>query len=221
MSTDQSAAKPYRATAFADSKPELSAPGATPERLEHLKEHGFLIINDFADSPWIPILREAGRRITEACAPANGYSKIDCSKAYVHRTGEDEPWAIRGLIHPAFKEPSFAEFHGSPEFLNFVSSWCNGLGPEDMVLSGMLLWSNPHLRENGPSWHRDVTWWGTGASYFAQREIRGEGPEAYSEEVERIRWKEIQENNEKSIERNSVSMFLALGGRRMPRVDTG
>ena len=62
MSTDHSAAKPYRATAFADSKPELSAPGATPERLEHLKEHGFLIINDFVDSPWIPILREAGRR---------------------------------------------------------------------------------------------------------------------------------------------------------------
>ena len=79
MSADQ-AAKPYRATAFADSKPELSAPGATPERLEHLKEHGFLIINDFVDSPWIPILRDAGRRITEACAPANGYSKIDCSK---------------------------------------------------------------------------------------------------------------------------------------------
>ena len=53
MSTDQ-AAKPYRATAFADSKPELSAPGATPERLEHLKEHGFLIINDFVDSPLDP-----------------------------------------------------------------------------------------------------------------------------------------------------------------------
>ena len=37
MSTDQSTSKPYRATAFADFKPELSAPGATPERLEHLK----------------------------------------------------------------------------------------------------------------------------------------------------------------------------------------
>ena len=69
MSTDQSAAKPYRATAFADSKPELSAPGATPERLEHLKEHGFLIINDFVDSPWIPILREAGRRHDRGVRP--------------------------------------------------------------------------------------------------------------------------------------------------------
>ena len=50
----------YRAPAFADFKPELSAPGPTPERLEHLREHGFVIINDFADNPWIPTLREAG-----------------------------------------------------------------------------------------------------------------------------------------------------------------
>ena len=83
--------KSYRATAFADAKPELAA----PERLEHLKEHGFVIITDFVGSPWIPILREAGRRVTEACTPENGYSKIDCSKGYVHRAAEDEPWAIR------------------------------------------------------------------------------------------------------------------------------
>ena len=96
----------YRATAFADSKPELAAPGATAGRLAHLEEHGFVIITDFVDNPWIPILREAGRRITEACAPAQGYSKIDCSKGYVHRTERDEPWAIRGLAHPAFGSPA-------------------------------------------------------------------------------------------------------------------
>ena len=203
--------KYYRASAFADSKPELSAPGATPERLAHLKEHGFVIITDFVGNPWIPILREAGRRVTEGCAQQHGYSKIDCSKAYVHRTGNDEPWAIRGLIHPAFGEPCFSEFHGSEDFLSFVSSWCHGLQPEDMAMGGMLLWANPREQQNGPSWHRDVTWWGTGEGYFAQREVRGEGPEAYSEEVERIRWKEIQEKNAKSVtERNGVSMFLAL-----------
>ena len=208
---DQPQPSPYQATGFADFRPELAAPGATSERLAHLKEHGFVIITDFVGSPWIPILREAGRRVTEACAPENGYSRIDCSKGYVHRAREDEPWAIRGLIHPAFGEPDFAGFHGSPEFLGFVESWCNGLGPEDMVLGGMLLWCNPRRYENGPSWHRDVTWWGTGKSYLAQREVRGESLEDYSEEVERIRWKEIRANNARLVkERDGVSMFLAL-----------
>ena len=212
MANDQSASSAtYRATAFADFKPELAAPGATPERLEYLKEHGFVIINDFVDNPYIPILREAGRRITEGCAPEHGYSKVDCSKGYVHRAGGSEPWAVRGLIHPAFGEPGFAEFHGSPDFLRFVHSWCDGLEPEDMVLGGMLLWCNPRHHEGGVSWHRDVTWWGTGKPYFAQRDDRGEGPEAYSEETERIRWDEIRANNAESLtERSGVSMFLAL-----------
>src|SRR5437016_4572679 len=100
----------YRATAFADAKPGLAAPGCTPERLAHLEEHGFVIIRDFVGNPFIPILRESGRRVTEACSPGHGYSKIDCSKGYVHRAEEEEPWAIRGLIHTAFGEPSFAEF---------------------------------------------------------------------------------------------------------------
>jgi len=200
----------YRAPAFADAKPEHAAAGATPERLAHLQEHGFVIISDFVDNPWIPILREAGRRVTEACSPDLGYSKIDGSKGYVHRTGEEEPWAIRGLIHPAFGEPSFSEFHGSPELLSFVDSWCGGLQPEDMVMGGMLLWCNNSKHEHGLGWHRDLTWWGTGKSYFAQ-EARTDGPEAYSEKVEKIRWEEVRESNAKSIaERNGVSIFLAL-----------
>jgi hypothetical protein len=201
----------YRATAFAEALTELGAPGCTPERLAHMEEHGFVIITDFVGNPFIPILREAGRRITEACAPEQGYRKIDGSRGYVHRAKEDEPWAIRGLIHPAFGEPCFAEFHGSPDFLSFVHSWCHGLGPDDMVMSGMLLWCNPRRNEHALSWHRDVTWWGTGKPYFAQREVRGDGPEAYSEEIERTRWQEIQAENRRALtERNGVSMFLAL-----------
>ena len=63
-----------------------------------------------------------GKRVvvfTQACAPENGYDVIDCSKGYVHRAGENEPWAIRGIIHPAFKEPDFAKFYGSPDFTRF------------------------------------------------------------------------------------------------------
>lgn len=211
MSQPHSTTQTYRAPAFADAKIEHAAPGPTPERLAHLQEHGFVIINDFVDSQWIPRLREAGRRLTEACSPDHGYSKIDCSKGYVHRTGDDEPWAIRGLIHPAFEEPGFAEFHGSEEFLDFVDTWCDGLKPEEMVMGGLLLWCNPRSKEHALGWHRDTTWWGTGKPYFAQREVRGEGPEAYSEEVERARWEEIRANNAKALtERNGVSMFLAL-----------
>ena len=110
MSTDQSTSEADQAPVFADFNPEHSAPGATPERLAHLAEHSYVIINDFVDNPWIPKLREAGRRVTENCAPENKYSKIDTSKGYVHRAAEEEPWAIRGLIHPAFKEPIFADF---------------------------------------------------------------------------------------------------------------
>lgn len=206
-------AQEYRASAFADMLPQLSAPGATPERLKHLYDHGFVIVDDFVDSPWISALREAGRRVTEACAPEHAYAKIDSSKGYVHRAGaEQEPWAIRGLIHPAWREPVFAEFHGSPEFTGFVESWCDDWSKEQAVLGGMLLWCNPRRVENGPSWHRDTTWWGTGKGYFAQREVRGEGPEAYSEETERARWKEITDAHAKAqtSPRAGVSMFLAL-----------
>ena len=170
-----------------------------------------MIITDFVGSPWIPILREAGRRVTQACAPENGYDILDCSKGYVHRAGENEPWAIRGLIHPAFKEPSFAEFHGSDEMLNFVEAWC-GVKKEELVLTNMLLWCNPRKNENQLSWHRDVTWWGNRQGLLLpSAKCAGETPDDYSEEVERIRWKEIQERNERSIaQRGGVSMFLAL-----------
>lgn len=211
MSTDQSSTKSYRATAFADAKPELAVPGATPERLAHLEEHGFVIITDFVDNPWIPILREAGRRVTKACAPEQGYSKIDCSKGYVHRTEKQEPWAIRGIIHPAFGEPCFADFHASKDFLDFVYSWCDELSPDDLILSSMLLWCNPRRYENGPTWHRDVTWWGSGKPYFSQEADGRDTPEDYSEEIEKARWEEIRASHNKTMaERNSVNLFLAL-----------
>jgi len=202
----------YRGSAFADTKPELANPGGTPERLAHLEEHGFVIITDLVDNPWISILRKTGRRVTEACSPDHGYSKVDYSTGYVHRAKADEAWAIRGLIHPAFGEPSFAEFQGSEDCFGFVHSWCHGLRPEDMVMGPMLLWCNPRLHEHGPSWHRDRTWWGTGKRYFAQ-EVRKEGPEAYSEEIEKIRWEELSADNANELtERSSVNMFLALVG---------
>ena len=138
----------YRAPAFADSLPELSGRGATEERLAFLEEQSFVIIDDFVGNPWIEKLRDAGRRLTQAFAPENVYDVLDASKGYVHRTGDEEPWALRGIVHPAWKEPSFAEFHGSDEFLRFVSDWCGGVTPEDLNYSGLLLWCNPRKKEH-------------------------------------------------------------------------
>ena len=57
----------------------------------------------------------------------------------------------------------------------------------------------------------DTTWWWQGKSYFAQKEIRGDTPDDYTEEVERRLWAGIQETNKKIFtERNGVSIFLAL-----------
>ena len=64
-----SVASSYRAPAFMDFQPEWSGKGATEARLEALREHSIVIIDDFVGSKWIPILREAGRRVTEACRP--------------------------------------------------------------------------------------------------------------------------------------------------------
>jgi hypothetical protein len=210
MSVASSTASSYRAPAFLDFQPEWSGKGATEARLEGLREHSVVIIDDFVDSEWIPILREAGRRVTEACRPDKGYSVIDSSKGYVHRTEQDEPWAIRGIIHPAFNEPSFAEFHGSDEMLEFLAGWCNGLQPEDLTLSTILLWCNNRKHEHKLGWHRDTVWWGTGESRKSQ-EGRAGGTEAYSEEAERAVWEKIQERNNKQVdERNGVNIFLAL-----------
>lgn len=204
------ASSTYRAPAFIDFQPEWSGKGATEARLQALREHSVVIIDDFVDSTWIPILREAGRRVTEACRPEQGYSVIDSSKGYVHRTEQDEPWAIRGIVHPAFKEPSFAEFHGSDEMMEFVAGWCNGLQPEDLALSTILLWCNNRKHEHKLGWHRDTVWWGSGESKNSQ-EGRPDGPEAYSEEAERAVWEKIKERNNKQVdERNSVGIFLAL-----------
>ena len=54
---------------------------------------------------------------------------------------------------------------------------------------GRLVRCNPRKHEMGPSWHRDTTWWGEGKSYFAQKEIRGDTPADYTDEVERRLWK--------------------------------
>ena len=90
-----------------------------------------------------------------------------------------------------------------------------GLDREDMVMGGMLLWCNPKLRENGPQLAPRCDMVGhpeRAISHSARSAARG--PEAYTEEIERIRWKEIQENNEKSCHGPERREYvLGVGGR--------
>ncbi len=73
--------KYYRASAFTDAKPELAAPGTTPERLAHLNEHGFVIITDFVDNPWIPILREAAAVLPKRARPIIATARLTARRA--------------------------------------------------------------------------------------------------------------------------------------------
>lgn len=78
-------------------------------------------------------MREDAMRIARECnAP---YPQPVHTAGYIHRGVEDDSTgAIRGLYHPAFRAPCFAEFMSSPEVLDFVRAW-SGLEKEDLGFS--------------------------------------------------------------------------------------
>ena len=104
------------------------------------------------------------------CSPRTRSQVHD--KGYIHRgVNGDSTSAIRGLYHPAFNAPCFAEFMSSPAMLDFVR-WWTGLEKEHLVFaSAPLIFCSGNspaaldsLRENwapgGGGWHRDGRWWG-------------------------------------------------------------
>jgi hypothetical protein len=119
---------------------ELSTPGqrgATPERVEFLEKNGFVILDDFVGHPVIKTMEENARRIANEC---NATYPQDVHKyGYIHRgvTG-DSTSAIRGIYHPKFRAPCFAEFFSSPAFLEFTKSW-TGLEPEQCAFGSVPL----------------------------------------------------------------------------------
>jgi hypothetical protein len=179
---------------------ELPGKGATPERLSHLQMYGFVILDDFADHPLIPVMREAARRIANECnAP---YPQAVHQKGYIHRGVEDNSTgAIRGLYHPAFNAPCFAEFMASPGMLDFVRSW-TGLEKEQLEFSSAPLifcsGNSPaaldKLREEwtpgGGGWHRDGRWWGGDDRQMMFNHQKDEVPFDYSLSAEKERWPE-------------------------------
>ena len=91
-------------------------------------------------SPFLEPLREAARRVVDACnAP---YPTKVHTSGYIHRGVEDgSTGAIRGLFHPDFDAPVFAEFYSSPEMMEFVHSW-TGLTEDQLAFGVPLIFCN-------------------------------------------------------------------------------
>ncbi len=119
---------------------ELCTPGqrgATPERVEFLEKNGYVILDDFVGHPLIKVMEENARRIANECnAP---YPQDVHKYGYIHRgVADDSTSAIRGIYHPKFRAPCFAEFFSSPAFLDFTKSW-TGLEPEQCAFGSVPL----------------------------------------------------------------------------------
>jgi hypothetical protein len=179
---------------------ELPGKGATPERLEHLEKFGFVILDDFVDHPLIPVMREHAARIARECNA--DFPQAVHTAGYIHRGVEnDTTSAIRGLYHPAFRSPCFAEFMSCPEMLDFVKSF-TGLEKEQLEFgsaplifcSGNSEPAQQKLQEQwtpgGGGWHRDGRWWGGDDSQMMFNHQKDEAPYDYSLQAEEIRWSE-------------------------------
>jgi hypothetical protein len=228
------------ASGFAEMDPQLSVnSGHSPDvllerRLRCLAEYGFVIIDDFESHPLLPRLEQASRSIHALCNAKIPLS-LDTSRTYVHRVSEqrgesrgeqwtgtqhtfrgEEAWAIRGLLHPDWREfvpdqPVFAEFLSSPETLEFVNRW-TGLTPQSpLAMSDATLFVNPREADFSEGWHRDTRWHGGSDS---NQQDKAATPPDWSPEAERTRWAELQAQFQGRLERGlgagGVSMFMAL-----------
>ena len=108
----------------------------------------FVIMDDFVDHPLLARMREDARRIVDlANAP---YPNDVHTKGYVHRgVADGSASAVRGIYHPSFEAPSFAEFYSSKEVLEFTKSW-TGLEKEQLHFYPPHIFCNPnrHIEEH-------------------------------------------------------------------------
>ena len=223
--------------------PKLSVrAGHAPEvlcalRRASFEEQGFVIVDDFEGHPLLPRMLAAAREITALANNSSCSAAWDPAVSYVHRTsalrGESrlgrpqwtggsnvfsraEAWAVRGLLHPAWRaegvddQPVFAEFLASEAVLGFVHQWC-GMGTDDLGLMDATVFCSPPEADFSEGWHRDVRWHG-GKNYL-QQETDRQLPDT-SEAAERKRWAELQAEFHLRRRGNNggdeVAMFLAL-----------
>ena len=120
----------------------------TPLQVARYKDQGYFIAEDAVDPDMMPELVAAARRVKRKVRSG----EVD---VFTHRKTDDknsEPWAIRGLLAPEFEEPIFSEYLLSEPVMHYVHHF---LGPE-LRLGSITIFTNPHDKDFGFGWHRDI-----------------------------------------------------------------
>ncbi len=114
------------------------------EAREQYSTQGYFIADDAVDPEMLASLLNATRRVKAKTRTR----EVDI---YTHRTPEGEPWAIRGLFAPEFKEPVFAEYLMSQPVMRYVQPLLGA----DLRLGGVLIFTSPDEVDWSGGWHRD------------------------------------------------------------------
>lgn len=116
----------------------------TDQQIDDYEKRGFFYAEEATPKAMVPDLLAAVRRVKQKVREKQ-------TDIFTHRTGTDEPWAIRGLFAPEFDEPIFAEYFTCDEVMPFVHHF---LG-EELKLGAVLIFTNPHDEDWRFGWHRD------------------------------------------------------------------
>ncbi|MDA0839442.1 MAG: phytanoyl-CoA dioxygenase family protein [Planctomycetota bacterium] len=118
----------------------------TAEHLDQYRQEGYFIVDDLIPKEMFEELYAACRRVKDKVRAG----EVD---VYTHWAAEkSEPWCIRGLIAPEFKEPLFAEYMLHKPFVDCARQM---LGDE-FRLGWIDLRTNPHHEDFPGGWHRDI-----------------------------------------------------------------
>jgi hypothetical protein len=160
------------------------------------EKHGFVVLDDFVGHPLIEVMARQARRIARECN--DDYPQDVHRFGYIHRGVEnDTTSAIRGIYHPKFRSPCFADFFSCPAMLEFTHEW-TGLRPGQLAFgscplifcSGNSVPARRRLSESwvagGGGWHRDGRWWGGDDSQMMFNHQSDEPPRDYSLEAEKV-----------------------------------
>ena len=120
----------------------------TQPQIDQYQDQGYFITEDAVDPEMMQELVASARRVKQKVRSG----KVD---VFTHRATDEhnsEPWAIRGLLAPEFEEPIFSEYLLSEPVMRYVHHF---LGTE-LRLGSITIFTNPHEKDFGFGWHRDI-----------------------------------------------------------------